>query len=374
MNTDVEGLLREGMERFTKDLRAPAGLTRLAARRRRRRLAVRSATAVAAALTAGAASVMAVVVSGPHGGIGTTAYVVKRVSNALSAAGPEIAQMKVTTHGLAMPGGSVVPLTTEEWSYGDQWRWLTDSPSGHPVFDEGFSSSAVYTLVNYQSRTWARQQEQRVPPKGTPYPVPGPSGCELVVDALTSMFRPGLPGPGVPASSLPTTAARALRTAVSCGTLTVAGRERVDGVEAIKLTSGPGSQLSETIWVSPGTYLPVRATIRPAAGFKVPWLTADITWLPATAQNLAKLAVSIPAGFRQVQFVQAAAPAGQQNRGPRWPGFRLCLAPDGPGCENEPVFSGSVLPRAGPEVTAGPRGTPANDDQRLARTGRGGEI
>ena len=38
MNTDVEDLLREGMERFTADLRAPAGLTRLIAQRRGRRL------------------------------------------------------------------------------------------------------------------------------------------------------------------------------------------------------------------------------------------------------------------------------------------------------------------------------------------------
>jgi hypothetical protein len=32
MNTDVEDLLREGMERYTADLRAPAGLIRRAAR------------------------------------------------------------------------------------------------------------------------------------------------------------------------------------------------------------------------------------------------------------------------------------------------------------------------------------------------------
>ena len=35
MSTDVEDLLREGMERFTADLRAPAGLTCQIARRRR---------------------------------------------------------------------------------------------------------------------------------------------------------------------------------------------------------------------------------------------------------------------------------------------------------------------------------------------------
>lgn len=33
MNTDVEELLRDGMERFTADVRAPAGLARTASRR-----------------------------------------------------------------------------------------------------------------------------------------------------------------------------------------------------------------------------------------------------------------------------------------------------------------------------------------------------
>jgi hypothetical protein len=50
-----------------------------------------------------------------------------------------------------------------------------------------------------------------------------------------------------------------LRAAISCRILTVAGRQRVDGIE---LTSRPGGPLPETIWVSPGTYLAVLAEIR----------------------------------------------------------------------------------------------------------------
>ena len=89
----------------------------------------------------------------------------------------------------------------------------------------------------------------------------------------------------------------------------MAGRQRVDGIEAIKLTSRPGSLISETIWVSPGTYLPVRVVVRSAARrIRAIQQTADITWLPPTAQNLAKLTVPIPAGFRQVPLIQAIAP------------------------------------------------------------------
>jgi hypothetical protein len=99
--------------------------------------------------------------------------------------------------------------------------------------------------------------------------------------------------------------ATALHTAVSCGSLVVAGRQTVGGTETIKLTSRTGSPLSETIWVSPSTYLPVRVVARAALGLQQ---TADFTWLQPTAQNLAKLAVPIPAGFRKVPLLQAIAP------------------------------------------------------------------
>ena len=99
-------LLQEG----TADLRAPAGITQQVARPRRRRLALRSAAA-AAALAAGAVALVAVVVPGArHDGTGgpavSTAYVVKQVNSALSAAEPgEIAHMTVTTVSAMLPGG-----------------------------------------------------------------------------------------------------------------------------------------------------------------------------------------------------------------------------------------------------------------------------
>jgi hypothetical protein len=152
------------------------------------------------------------------------------------------------------------------------------------------------------------------------------------------LFQLGLPGIGSLASSLPATVARALRTAVSCGTLAVAGRQRVDGTEAIELASRPESLIAETIWVSLGTYLPVRVVVRSAFGDQQ---TADITWLPPTAQNLAKLTVPIPAGFRPVPLAQAVRPnlqlipggplAGHLG-GPQSEPGPLCLwSPAGPG-------------------------------------------
>jgi hypothetical protein len=350
MNTDVEVLLREGMERFTADLRAPAGLTRQVMRQRRRRLALRATGGLATALTAGAVALAAVVVPGAgHGSAESavlTADVVKRVDSALTTADPgDIAQMTVTTHRTAGPGGTTTTTTSEEWSYGDEWRSVTNSLSGQPVDDEGFSTSTGYTLVSYLKREWARDSGLGRP-AGSLTQVPSVRGCEPVVAELPTLLHPGLPlQPGIAAlgfdaglfsaSSPPATVARALRTAISCGTLTEVGRQRVNGIEAIELTSRSGSPISETIWISPDTYLPVRVVIRSAGGFPATEQTADITWLPPTSQNLAKLAVPIPAGFRQVPVAEAVLPILQQTFGNSVPAPQgLCPGPAGSACKN----------------------------------------
>lgn len=345
MNTDVEDLLREGMERFTADLRAPAGVTRRAAQRLRRRLALRSAATGAAALTAGALALVAVGLPGGRGNSAdAAAYVVTRVGSALSAAGPgSIAQLTVTTSGPVLPNGGTATVTAEEWSYGDQWRSVTYSSPGHPVYDEGVSASSVYSLVNYQTRTWARLSGQGRP---APPAVRDTHGCGPVVAALPALFLPGPPGIGFAGSWLPVTGAGALRAAVSCGTLVVAGRQHVNGIEAIELTSRPDSPISETIWVSPGSYLPVRMVVRLGPGHPVLQRTADITWLPPTAQNLAMLTVPVPAGFRHVSFAAAVVPMLRLVPGglPKFPlafakplAFCPCL-PTGPACKAGAAF------------------------------------
>jgi hypothetical protein len=274
----------------------------------RRRLAVRSAAAAAAL----AAAAVAVAVIGGAGALegGTesavnTAYVVKHVDRALDTAGPgAIAQMTVTTRDTPTSGSASATTTTEEWSYGDRWRAATFSAARQLLYDESLSKTAVYTVVSYQARTWARRPEP-----GSPAALaPGPRSCAPVVAALPLLFQPELPSTGVAASSLPATAARALRAAVSCGALTSAGRQRVAGIDALVLTSSSDSPIPETVWVSPGTYLPVRVVIRPVPGAPGVSQTADITWLAPTAQNLTKLTVPIPTGFRQVSFAEAVRP------------------------------------------------------------------
>jgi hypothetical protein len=308
MNTDVEDLLRQGMTRFTEDLRAPAGLIRTAERRRhRRRLAQFSvAVATAAALAACAAVLAVLAVPGAPRGTAASptpgntstlrqvidaAYVTKRVDAALSAAGPaEIAQLTFTTD--AFDGAT----TAKEWSYGDQWRSVHYSSDGQPVYQEGGDAS-VFTLVSYPARTWSRQSGVR----GSGAPASGHDKCLQAAVAMRSLLMPGAPRLG-PSAAAPASVVTLLHTAVSCGSLTVAGRQQLDGIDAIRLTSKSGSPLDETIWVSRATYLPVRVVLGTAAGSPALRHTADITWLQPTAQNLAKLTVPIPAGYRRVPF------------------------------------------------------------------------
>jgi hypothetical protein len=268
---------------------------------------------VAAALTAGAVVLEATLVpdavhTGTDGPPANTAFVVKRISSALSAADRgEIAQMTITSRDAKAAGGQTEAPTAEEWSYGDQWRTVTNSPAGHHLYDEGSGTSSVYTLVSYPTRTWARQS-------GSGHPSAGPSDSQDCTStaATLPLLESRLPGSGRPADSLLTVVGD-LRAAVSCGTMAGAGRQRVDGIEAIKLTSRPNSRISETIWVSPGTYLPVRVVIRPAHGKPGPVQTADVTWLRPTAQNLARMTVPIPAGFRQVSLADAVTPILQDS-------------------------------------------------------------
>jgi hypothetical protein len=328
-----------------------------------------------AALAVGAVAAVAVVVPGAlRGAAGKpavdTAFVVRHVASALSAAGPsEIAQITITARQTVTPFGKSVTTNAEEWSYGDRWRSVVNGSAGSPIYDEGVGSSSVYTVVSYPTREWAREPGLGRPnapalpafaaiigrPLGSLFGGPLSqlyvrsrkaaihrasvlflrSRCGPVVASVPMLFQPGLPGIGLSASSLPGVAfsatslpiARALRGAISCGILTEAGRQRVNGVDAIELKSRPDSLIPETIWVTPRSYLPVRVVIGSASGGPEPLQTANISWLPPTAQNLARLTVPIPAGFQHVTLPQALLTILQQVPGARLAKLsRLCLA------------------------------------------------
>ena len=293
ITTEFEERLREEMRHATTGVSVPSGLVRRARRARRRRITARASAASAAAAVAVAAAV--IVSNGTTGasrdsGTYTTAYVVKHVTWALHAVN-EIASVRLA------PSLGEAPLDL----------WVRDGPRGVAYRAEYFDSSSgelilevgmTATPANYQTwinvnplrGTWSEQSFQRPKPSGTGCGTPMPTGLD----------------------SFPEVAA-GLREYLACGTLSYEGKQQVDGVDALKLVSVQHQHqgktlttLTTTIWVDPGTYLPVRVTyqVRFTAPGNHPMVSVpqrfDMRWLPPTRANLALLTVRIPPGFTRV--------------------------------------------------------------------------
>ena len=319
MNTDVEELLREGMERFTTGVQAPPGLAGSAVRLRlrRRRRAVRAAVAcgTAAVIAVAAIAVTGVAVGAPaRPGAGlaharTAAYVISRVENAL-------ATDRLVLRGHTTGGGGWGPTTA--WVYGARTRFVefTGRGCGHAGPDglctrhggsEPFAAqgdalihgkrSTVY--VTYFDRKWSA----------------APGWESMPASACSRTGALEMSGPALPTSHWPAF----IRATLACGAATVTGHVRIDGRETTKITGSPvtarlpAGAVSQkrvrawwTLYVDSKTYLPVRISgSNRTSGGSVPSdvfsSVTDIQWLPPTAANIAKTLVTIPPGFRHVK-------------------------------------------------------------------------
>jgi hypothetical protein len=159
------------------------------------------------------------------------------------------------------------------WSYRGTSTMYGFTRSGRRVFAQETATAAggktVEVTVIYGDATWWRAT---LPPSGPP-PSPAP--------------RCG-PGVQIGAGGWPAF----IRHDLSCGEFRMAGRQRVGGVQVVKLTGSNGT----TAWVNPSTYLPVRVIV---AGLKPSLI--DFRWLAPSAASLAQLSVRVPADFRQVR-------------------------------------------------------------------------
>ena len=316
MNEDIEELLRDGMDRFTKDVRAPAGLARTADQLRRRRRAARATVASATALvTAAAVAAVAAGIGGTRGPAGparpqahTVAYLISQVETAL-------AGTNLVFHGRTVSTGQQTSVT---WAYGPQHRWLefTGSGCGHatpdgvctnrggsePYLAEGtalIGGKLTGVYVTYYNRKWSL----------LPQSIPA-SAC-----SATSALEMG--GPPLPTSHWSSFINATLR----CGAAKVTGHVRIDGTQTTKITGSPvkvklspryaklvrqeWARAEWTLYVNPKTYLPVRIDSStqtfggPAASTRFASIT-DVRWLRPSAANAAKTLVTIPPGFHQV--------------------------------------------------------------------------
>jgi hypothetical protein len=326
MTQDVEDLLRDGIDRITENARVPDGLlARARQHHRRQRLTVQAAAAGGVAVAAGVAVVVTTSVTGGAGYPGgalqahTTAYVTSHAARALGAvSGRAIQEIHVITRGgsfslitrepsrqaehattgTTLPAGALGrSLAVSEmniWSYRGQYRQQGFSAAGRVVFDASSdtttSSRGLQTVrgygVDYLDRTWWRRIEPSYHVGATP-----PLSCQTV--ALASPLGGG-----------DANWSGQIREGLSCGLYQVAGRQRVDGIDAIKLVLAkptPGlTVLRQALWVDRSSYLPVRVSWTWPDGQRQGSLVGDIRWLPPNAANRARLKSVVPAGFRQV--------------------------------------------------------------------------
>jgi hypothetical protein len=299
MNTELEQRLRADMERATWDVRVPPGLAVKAYQHYQKRTRTTRAVAAAGAaavLAAGTLTVAEVTgafgrtTSGPQ--VRTTAYVISRVEGAVSAR--DLANMVAYTRtvypagttlqpvpggvtgsggpGARSSGGSGYELL---WAYHHATKLSAFTAAGHRVFDERLAvgkQSIATTVLTYASHTWWTTQSARPAGNGS-----ASAGC--------------LPGGQIRLSGGTANAwPDFIRSQLACGGYTVAGKQALSGVDALRITGNSGHF---TLWVNPVTYLPMRLE---AGGL----VQINFQWLRPTAANLAMLNMSIPASFHQV--------------------------------------------------------------------------
>jgi hypothetical protein len=317
MNTDVEELLRDGMERFTAGVQAPGGLAGAAARRHRRRTAVRAALVSSVATVSAVAAVIAMIAVADARASRAEAQTVANLTAQVRRAVAND-NMVYVGHTNDSFGPDVV------WTYGNQSRWTEYWPA-----------------TDYRDRVVNGQRLWDFPPqdRGQAYSAEGTAlvGGKLMgvyviyPDRKYSLSR-RLP---VQASACTTTGALELGgpavvgvnwksfidEMLACGAASATARVRVDGTETTKITGKPVTvRLSRgyskvvhakwvtvewALYVNPRTYLPVRVegSTRTYGGWAGTSLASEVTnvrWLAPTKANVAKTLVTIPAGFHRV--------------------------------------------------------------------------
>ena len=280
MSVDFEERLRSEMAAV--EVRPRPGLVREAYRRHHRRRVTRAAAA--AGVAAAAAAGIAIAVGGTSPGevkAQNAAYVVQRVRSALAATDTVT---YTSTRSTTEPGGYL--RDTMWWAYGTRARQLIEV-NGHPVTDVRNSISHgedVAIQVIYPLRRWSTST----------FPaVAAPAGAGLC--------QAGQSPAGLPLADSALNWKNLIQSGLRCGVFTVDGRQRVDGIDAIRLT-GHFPAVSATLWIDPRTYLPVEMVTYQGMSRQENFteVLTEFRWLQPTRANLALLSPPIPAGFRRV--------------------------------------------------------------------------
>jgi hypothetical protein len=216
----------------------------------------------------------------------TAAYVVDRLQRAVNL---DATVLVTVSRAPDVITGQLV--TTETWSSPTSHTTRSEvlDAAGNPTTGEVLTISAGTTTairVDYTNRTWST----------TTYPF----------GSSTSASAPA------PLPETPAQVAAALQAAARTGGVTVVGSAAADGRPAIELrrtvpADGTIPAGTETTWVDPGTYLPIREV--DVLAYQS--IVTDYRWLPDTPANqrLLTTAAAIPSGFTEVVPPAGTSPA-----------------------------------------------------------------
>lgn len=305
MSPDITQQLRSQMEQVQVQL--PRDLVRQAYRgHRRRQFTARAVAAGAAAIVIGAGTAFAAGPTRPAPAIPaqTTAYVVSQVTTAL---GDRTLIEHTDTHSTLGSGTAVQADDSVQWVYRDSWRMESVTPAGKPILDQGTTftrDGATVITVDYAHRTWDRLVENVTQEK---FREQQPSVCEES-GLFGRFFEP----------SVVVDFKSEIQQGLRCGMYKLDGRQRVRGVDAIRLIADVYNvarpprvlQFTQTLWIDPVTFLPLQTRLDSLGhltiaqgkdrGTPVTYVTVTFTWLRPVTANLRGLTPPIPAGFRHV--------------------------------------------------------------------------
>jgi hypothetical protein len=290
MNGEFTELVHDSMEQFAADIRLPAGLAGRARRHhRQRRFAqctaiVAGIAVVAAAVVTGAGLVARTARPSAAGGRSpahlrmlTTAYVVRRVSDAL-------ANHNLVLRDTRFAGGNYDGQPSSDfvtWIYQGHISEYLYGTNSKPLYDAGTAlvdGKLITVDVDYTVHQWHLIGGNML---GTP---PG-SAC------ATSNF--------LSATEIDANWSKMIRSSLACGVYHLEGYTTIGGKKTIKIygsvvmkTPRHSYTLAVTLFVDPENFLPVRVTRYIGLAY-----SDDLQWLTATPANTAQALVTIPAGY-----------------------------------------------------------------------------
>ena len=251
MNTDVEELLRDGMERFTAEVRAPAGLARTAERLHRRRLH-RPRRGGGGTVAVTAAAVVAVIVgprrSGPdwpRRGPGAHGRVRDQPGREALAGQHLVSAARTQNSGVGDR-----PITGPTWGPpGTGFEEFTGSDCGHALSNGTLHPPwRIRALLDGGTALIGGKLTERLrlvlQPQVEPAAGGAHAGERVLQDGRARDGRPLVPTSHWPAF---------IRATLACGAATVTGHVQIDGVETTKITGSP-----VTIRLPPGEARAVR--------------------------------------------------------------------------------------------------------------------